>query len=102
MDRKVLDAEAFIEIRYAFCYCIDDVGNFVADDEFNVLFRSIFTLAANWSPIKSPSLILMGPSKNSTVVCASLKLWFPGLILFFKNNNYLSGTFLQPFSLIVQ
>ena len=44
------------------------MGDFVADDELDVLGGGTGTLAASWSPIKSPSLILMGPSINSTVV----------------------------------
>lgn len=44
----------------------------VAYDEFDVLAQQKFTLAANWSPINNPSLILIGPNRNYIVVWAYL------------------------------
>ena len=68
VDGEVLNPEAFVEVGDCFGDGVDDVGDFVADDELDVLGGGTGTLAASWSPIKSPSLILMGPSINSTVV----------------------------------
>jgi hypothetical protein len=68
MDGKVLYAEAFIEVWNCFGDSVDDVGDFVADDELDVLSGGVSTFAASWSPMKSPSFILIGPSRNSMVV----------------------------------
>ena len=64
MNGKVLHSEAFIEIWYCLADSIDDMCNFICDDEFDILSVARVTLAASWSPRKSPSLILIGPSKN--------------------------------------
>lgn len=64
VDGQVLDAEAFVEVGQTFGDCIDDVGDLIADDELNILGVEGTTLAASWSPMNSPSLILTGPSMN--------------------------------------
>lgn len=68
MHGQILNAEAFIEIGDTFRDCIDDMGDFIADNELDVLDTNRVTLAANWSPMNNPSFILMGPSRNYTVV----------------------------------
>jgi hypothetical protein len=74
---KVLDAKALVEIGHSLRDCIDDMGDLVCDYKLNVLNGIDGTLAASWSPTNSPSLIFIGPNKNSMVVCAYLKLgWF--------------------------
>lgn len=67
------------------------MSNFIADDKFDILGSKVSTLAANWSPINSPSFIFIGPNRNSTVVWAYLKLGCCGFIAF-KNNNYYATT----------
>ena len=64
MHGKVLDAESFVEIGDGLRDSIDNVRYLIADDEFYILDRRGFTLAANWSPMNSPSFILIGPSRN--------------------------------------
>jgi hypothetical protein len=64
VDGEVLNAEALVEVGYGFGDGVDDVGDLVAYDEFDILDGMESTFAANWSPMKSPSLILIGPSKN--------------------------------------
>jgi len=68
-----LNSEPFVEVGDCLGDGVDDMGNFIADDELDILGVGGGTLAASWSPMKSPSLILMGPNINSTVVCAFLK-----------------------------
>ena len=74
MDREVLNAEPLIEIGNGLGDSIDNMGYLIADDKFYILDRESFTFAASWSPMNSPSFILMGPSRNSMVVWAYLKL----------------------------
>lgn len=73
MHRKVLNSKTLIQVGDGFGNSVDYMGNFVGNDEFDILCVDGVTLAASWSPMKSPSLILMGPNINSTVVCAFLK-----------------------------
>lgn len=73
MHGEILDSEALIEVGDCLGDGVDDVGDLVADDELDVLRSARSTLAASWSPMNKPSLIFTGPSRNSTVVCASLK-----------------------------
>lgn len=64
MNREVLNSEPFIEVGDGLGDGIDDMCNFVGDDEFDVLNGREGTLAASWSPMNRPSLILTGPSRN--------------------------------------
>ena len=64
-DREVVDAEVLPEVRNFVGDCVDDVGDFVADYEFDVLHFGSGTLAASSSPMNSPSLILTGPRVSS-------------------------------------
>ena len=73
MDGEVLDSESLVHVGDGFGDGVYDVGDLVGDDELDVLADMGVTLAANWSPINSPSLILMGPRRNYTVVWAYLK-----------------------------
>ena len=59
-----MDAEVFPEVGYFVYDSVDDVGDFVADDELDILDGGRITLAASSSPMKRPSLILMGPKEN--------------------------------------
>lgn len=65
VNRQILNAEPFPKIGDSFRDSIDDMCNFIADDELNILDRKGDTLAASSSPMKRPSLILMGPRTNS-------------------------------------
>ena len=73
VDGEILYSEAFEEVGHWFGDGVDYVCDFIGDDELDVLCDIMLTLAASWSPRKSPSLILIGPSMKSTVVCAFLK-----------------------------
>jgi hypothetical protein len=68
VHRKVLNSEPFIEVGDCLRDSIDDVGHLVAYDELDVLTTIIGTFAASWSPMKRPSFIFIGPSRNSIVV----------------------------------
>jgi hypothetical protein len=68
VDGKILYAESFIEVGDGFGDSVDNVGHLVADNELDVLRGGRNTFAASWSPMKRPSFILIGPSKNSMVV----------------------------------
>ena len=68
VDGKILYAKSFIEVRDGLGDSVDNMGHLVADNELDVLRRGKHTFAASWSPIKSPSFILIGPSRNSMVV----------------------------------
>jgi hypothetical protein len=72
VDGEVLNAEAFVEVGHRLGDCIDHVGDLIADYEFDILYPPAATFAARWSPINKPSLILIGPSRNSIVVWAYL------------------------------
>jgi hypothetical protein len=65
---EVLNAEAFVEVGDGLGDGVDDVRDLIADDELDVLGGSRGTFAASWSPMNSPSFILIGPSRNYTVV----------------------------------
>lgn len=57
-----MNTEILPQIRYFVDDCIYYVGYLVANNELNVLRLDIgSTLAASSSPMKRPSLILMGP-----------------------------------------
>ena len=62
-----MNSKTFPKIRDFLRNSIYDMRNFVADDELNVLGYGVVTLAAISSPMKSPSLILTGPGKNSNI-----------------------------------
>ena len=64
MNWEILNAESLVKVGYTFGDCVDDVCNFITDNELDILGVKGNTLAANWSPMKSPSLILMGPKRN--------------------------------------
>lgn len=59
-----MNAESFPQVGYLLRDSVDNVGNFIANDELNILNNQRSTRAAISSPIKSPSLILIGPGKN--------------------------------------
>jgi hypothetical protein len=64
MHGEILYAETFIKIGDRLGNSVDDMSYFVAYDELNVLSGDTDTLAANWSPMNRPSLILTGPNRN--------------------------------------
>ena len=59
-----MHTEPFVEIWDGLGDSIDNVCDLVGDDEFDVLNGRGVTLAASWSPMKRPSLILIGPKRN--------------------------------------
>ena len=58
MHGQVLDAKFLVEVGHCFDDCIDDVGDFVANDKLDVLAQLRATLAAKWSPMKRFSTAL--------------------------------------------
>lgn len=62
-----MNTESFPEIGNLLRHSVDNMSDLVGDYKLDVLHKRSPTRAAISSPMKSPSLILMGPGRNSKI-----------------------------------